>query len=88
MRAVLNTLNATEAMPRALVQAALHSTARLAMIPMQDIVKPGAGRRMNTPGSTNGNWEWRFTWKQMSGEVVDWWGQAVAASGRATTSVD
>ncbi len=87
-QAVLDTLKPTEPMPRALVQAALGSVARLAMIPMQDILGLGAGQRMNTPGTTRGNWKWRFRWDQLSGEIVEWWTRAVAASRRAVTSAD
>lgn len=87
-RAVLDTLKPSQAMPRALVQAALHSVAHLAMIPMQDILQLGSGQRMNTPGTTRGNWKWRFRWNKLSGEMVEWWKQAVAASARATPAVD
>lgn len=87
-RAVLDTLKTTEAMPRALVQAALNSVARLAMIPMQDILQLGAGQRMNTPGTARGNWKWRFSWDQLSGERVEWWMHAVSASGRAVSCVN
>jgi len=84
-RAVLDTLKTSEPMPRALVQAALNSVARLAMLPMQDVLELGAGQRMNTPGTTTGNWKWRFRWKQLSGEIVEHWTRAVHAAGRAPT---
>jgi len=87
-QAVLDTLKPAEPMPRALVRAALGSVARLAMIPMQDVLGLGAGHRMNTPGTTRGNWKWRFRWDQLSGEITEWWRRAVAASGRAATPVD
>jgi len=87
-RTVLDTLKTDEPMPRALVQTALKSIAKLAMIPMQDILQLGPGQRMNTPGTTSGNWKWRFGWEQLTDEVVDWWDSAVAASGRAPTTAD
>jgi len=87
-QAVLDTLKTTEPMPRALVQAALNSVARLAMIPMQDVLGLGAGQRMNTPGTTRGNWKWRFRWDQLTGEITEWWRRAVAASGRGVMSVE
>jgi len=52
----------------ALVQAALASVANLAVIPMQDILELGSEHRMNTPGTTVGNWAWRFQWHQLSSE--------------------
>jgi 4-alpha-glucanotransferase len=48
-----------EEMPWALVRLALSSTARLAVIPMQDVLGLGSGARMNTPGLPDGNWSWR-----------------------------
>lgn len=52
----------------ALIQAALGSVANLAIIPMQDILELGSEARMNTPGTTVGNWKWRFQWSQLSHE--------------------
>ncbi|MCX7099305.1 MAG: 4-alpha-glucanotransferase [Methylococcales bacterium] len=52
----------------ALIQAALGSVANLAIIPMQDILELGSEARMNTPGTTVGNWKWRFQWNQLSHE--------------------
>lgn len=53
-------------MPQSLVQCALASVARLAVIPMQDILELGQGNRMNTPGTISGNWQWRFSWDQLT----------------------
>ncbi|MGR8979871.1 MAG: 4-alpha-glucanotransferase [Gammaproteobacteria bacterium] len=52
----------------ALIQAALGSVANLAVIPMQDILELGSEHRMNMPGTTEGNWRWRFQWDQLSAE--------------------
>jgi 4-alpha-glucanotransferase len=52
----------------ALMQAALSSVANLAVIPMQDILELDAEHRMNTPGTTTGNWNWRFQWCQLTDE--------------------
>ncbi len=52
----------------ALIHAALASVANLAVIPMQDILELGSEHRMNTPGTTVGNWKWRFQWNQLSHE--------------------
>ena len=48
-----------EAMPWALVRLAMHSTARLAVVPAQDLLGLGSESRMNTPGTDEGNWSWR-----------------------------
>ena len=52
----------------ALIHAALASVANLAIIPMQDILELGSEHRMNTPGTTKGNWSWRFEWVQLTQE--------------------
>ncbi|CAG1022269.1 partial 4-alpha-glucanotransferase, partial [Patescibacteria group bacterium] len=52
----------------ALIQTALGSVANLAVIPMQDILELGSDCRMNTPGTIEGNWHWRFQWHQLTAE--------------------
>ena len=32
---------------------------------MQDLLSLGEGHRMNTPGTVEGNWQWRFEWNQI-----------------------
>jgi 4-alpha-glucanotransferase len=39
----------------------LSSPADMAMIPLQDVLGLGNEARMNLPGTSRGNWEWRFT---------------------------
>lgn len=55
-----------EPMPWALIRLALESVANLVILPLQDILELGAEARMNTPGTTEGNWSWRFDWSQWS----------------------
>jgi 4-alpha-glucanotransferase len=55
----------------ALIHAAFSSVANLAIIPMQDVLELGSEHRMNTPGTTTGNWRWRFDWQQLGQERVD-----------------
>jgi len=43
-----------------LVRLALSSRARLAIVPMQDVLGLGASARMNRPGTEAGNWTWRL----------------------------
>lgn len=58
-----------EGMPWALVRLAISSTARLAVIPMQDLLELDARARMNTPGTIKGNWSWRFSWDDVDDNV-------------------
>jgi 4-alpha-glucanotransferase len=43
------------------IRAALATTSRLAVIPMQDLLDLPASATLNRPGTTEGNWQWRFT---------------------------
>ncbi len=45
-----------------LTRAVLGSVATLAVVPMQDLLGLGRAARMNTPGTTVGNWTWSFAW--------------------------
>ncbi len=60
-----------DAMPWPLVRAAFASVAVLAIVPMQDVLALGSGHRMNTPGTTTGNWRWRFSWDQLSAHTTE-----------------
>ncbi|MGE0387647.1 MAG: 4-alpha-glucanotransferase [Gammaproteobacteria bacterium] len=57
-------------MPWSLIRAALASVARLAVIPMQDLLALGSGHRMNTPGTNVGNWRWRFAWDEVPADLA------------------
>jgi 4-alpha-glucanotransferase len=48
------------AMPWALIGLAFDSPARTAIVPLQDFLELGSEARFNTPGTTTGNWRWRF----------------------------
>jgi 4-alpha-glucanotransferase len=52
------------------IEMAWASCAKMAVIPMQDILRLGSKSRMNTPGTANGNWDWRFQWKQLKKKHV------------------
>lgn len=49
-----------EPMPGALIRAALASVAQVAIIPMADWLECDSRGRINTPGTSTGNWIWRF----------------------------
>ncbi|MCG8670765.1 MAG: 4-alpha-glucanotransferase [Pseudomonadales bacterium] len=58
-----------EQMPWPLIKSALSSVAKMAIIPMQDVLALDGSHRMNTPGTTEGNWQWRFQWHQISHDL-------------------
>jgi 4-alpha-glucanotransferase len=43
-----------------LIELALSSIARVAIVPLQDVLQLGDEARMNTPGTSSGNWGWRY----------------------------
>lgn len=49
-----------------LIAFGMKSRARTVIIPLQDYLELPSTHRMNSPGSGNGNWEWRFTDSQLS----------------------
>lgn len=65
-QAVLDYLgNPPDPMPWPVIRAAFASVARLAIVPFQDILALGSEHRMNMPGTTEGNWEWKFDWHEV-----------------------
>jgi 4-alpha-glucanotransferase len=54
-----------EGMPWMLIKQAITSPANTAIIPWQDFLALDGRHRMNTPGTTEGNWGWRFDWPQV-----------------------
>lgn len=52
-------------MPETLVTAAYASVAGLAIVPFQDLLGLGSQARLNTPGTSRGNWSWRFDWAEL-----------------------
>jgi len=49
-----------DAMPWPLIKLAIESEARLAIIPMQDLLALDTDARFNTPGTIDNNWQWRM----------------------------
>ena len=45
---------------RALIRAAYVSVADVAVVTAQDLLRLGTEARMNTPGTSGGNWQWRY----------------------------
>jgi len=48
-----------------LIRLALSSVAKTAIIPFQDVLGLDERARMNTPGTVDGNWHWRFTSREL-----------------------
>jgi len=44
-----------------MVRLALSSVAQISIIPIQDLLGLDSSARMNTPGTTKGNWQWRIS---------------------------
>lgn len=53
------------------VRLALASVARWAIVPLQDVLGLGTEARMNLPGTTQGNWEWRCHSEALTPEIRD-----------------
>jgi 4-alpha-glucanotransferase len=51
------------------IRLAMSSVAKLAIIPLQDILGLDSNYRMNRPGTAKGNWEWRCEKEQLTDEV-------------------
>ncbi|MBF8269525.1 MAG: 4-alpha-glucanotransferase [Gammaproteobacteria bacterium] len=58
-----------ESMPWPLISTALQSVCRTAILPMQDLLGLDGSHRMNIPGTSTGNWLWRFSWEWLSPEL-------------------
>ena len=53
----------------AIIDVIMASTANLAVLPLQDVLRLGSEHRMNTPGTLTGNWQWRFSWQQVPADA-------------------
>jgi 4-alpha-glucanotransferase len=66
-----------------LIRAAFSTASLLAVAPMQDYLGLGSEARINTPGTSGGNWRWRVLDTQLSDKVCDNVAELVRQSGRA-----
>ncbi len=57
-------------MPWTLIETAMASVAKLAIIPLQDLLALDGKSRMNQPGTANGNWQWRNLPDQSNREIT------------------
>jgi 4-alpha-glucanotransferase len=66
-----------------MIEVALGSRARLAVVPVQDVLGLGSEARMNLPGTKTGNWTWRLEPGQLTPELAARLRASVEAAGRA-----
>ena len=59
-----------DAVPDTMIDTVLQSRAALAILPLQDVLQLGSEARMNTPGTDNGNWTWRFQWDAVPADLA------------------
>ncbi len=69
-----------------LIRTAFSTRARIAIAPMQDYLGLGSEARINTPGTTGGNWQWRMLDTQLTSEVCDNIAAMVSASDRSPSA--
>jgi len=55
-----------------MVRCAMGSVASLAIAPLQDILGFGGDCRLNTPGTSQGNWRWRCAPRFLTREIAKW----------------
>jgi 4-alpha-glucanotransferase len=82
-RAVLDCVGSREgSIEWDMIRLAYGSPARLAMVPMQDVLGLGREARMNTPGRASGNWAWRVPAGSFREETAARLARLAAESGR------
>ncbi len=65
------------------VKLALGSVADLSIVPLQDILSLGSEARMNIPGKSLCNWQWRVLHKQLKSDSLGKFGDETIAYNRA-----
>ncbi|HEY4349014.1 MAG TPA: 4-alpha-glucanotransferase [Gaiellaceae bacterium] len=65
-----------------LIRGAYGSRAKLAIVPIQDVLGLGSEARMNVPGTTEGNWSWRLEPGQLTRELAARLRAETVAAGR------
>jgi 4-alpha-glucanotransferase len=66
-----------------MISAISRSEANTVIILMQDVLGLSGEHRMNFPGQPNDNWEWRFSWNQITSEQTSALAKITAESGRS-----
>lgn len=71
---------------RDMIHLALSSVADTVIIPLQDVLGFGNDCRMNTPGTSEGNWQWRCAPRFLTQELAAWLHEQTSAFGRLALS--
>jgi 4-alpha-glucanotransferase len=76
----------TDAQERAvhwgMMEVVFQSPAALAVVPLQDVLGLGSEHRMNTPGTPEGNWGWRFRAGDLTPALAERLNKLTHATGR------
>ncbi len=68
---------------RKMIRFVCQSRARLAIVPLADVLNLGSQARLNTPGTVGSpNWEWRLPSFQKVYPEIDWFRETMENSGR------
>jgi 4-alpha-glucanotransferase len=86
--ALARTGGSAETIHTDLIKVAFSSNSRIAIAPLQDYLGLGSEARINTPGTSGGNWRWRVLDFQLSSEVCDNTALMVIASGRGLSAYE
>ena len=65
-----------------LIHAASESVADIAIYTLQDVMGLGTEHRMNRPGKPDNNWEWRFSWDELTAQQTEHLYEISALHGR------
>jgi 4-alpha-glucanotransferase len=75
--------DAASGIAEALTRLALSSTARIAIVPLQDVLDLDSDARINTPGAPEGNWAWRVREDQLDPARAECLAEMTTLFGRA-----
>lgn len=83
LKNVMNYLNCTKAeLPTKIIREVLASVSKIAIFPLQDILRLGTEARFNTPGTVGDNWGFRFDWGMIKEEYMEELREFTALFGR------
>jgi 4-alpha-glucanotransferase len=74
-----------EVLHRRAIRSLMASAANRVVFPLQDVIGLGSEGRINTPGTTEDNWAWRFTPDQISDENEEMLKELTYVYGRASS---
>lgn len=66
----------------AMMDMAFNSAGQMAIIPMQDLLDLDSDSRMNIPGTTENNWNWKFQWHDVPEDLAMKTSQKLEKAGR------